>query len=106
MQPELAPKAISRTVIGISLIGFLFVLLVSLRKELSSGEPLRGVFHLGLAIQPSGFLTMPAQFEPWSARKKGVHCGSIFKKPGIISKRIIEAMGFPRVEKMCVAKWS
>ena len=43
MQPELALKAISYTVIGIFLVTLLFVLLISLRKELTGDAPLRGV---------------------------------------------------------------
>jgi hypothetical protein len=50
MQPELALKAVSHTVIAISLLALLFVLLVSLRKELSGYAPLRGIVHLGLAV--------------------------------------------------------
>jgi hypothetical protein len=50
MQPELALKAISHTLIAIFLITLLFVLLISLRKELTSDAPLRGIAHLGLAV--------------------------------------------------------
>jgi hypothetical protein len=50
MQPELALKAISHTTIAVVLITFLFVLLISLRKKLTSGAPLRGIVHLGLAV--------------------------------------------------------
>jgi hypothetical protein len=50
MQPELALKAISHTLIAIFLITFLFVLLISLRRELSGDAPLRGIVHLGLAV--------------------------------------------------------
>jgi hypothetical protein len=50
MQPELALKAISHTLIAIFLITFLFVRLISLRKELSDDAPLRGIVHLGLAV--------------------------------------------------------
>jgi Gpi18-like mannosyltransferase len=50
MQPELALKAISHTLIAIFLITLLFVLLISLRKELSGDAPLRGIVHLGLAV--------------------------------------------------------
>jgi Na+/melibiose symporter-like transporter len=50
MQPELALKAISYTVIGIFLVTLLFVLLISLRKELSGEAPVRGVFQFGLVI--------------------------------------------------------
>jgi hypothetical protein len=50
MQPELALKAISYTVIGIFLVTLLFVLLISLRKELTGDAPVRGVFQCGLVI--------------------------------------------------------
>ena len=50
MQPELALKAISYTVIGIFLVTLLFVLLISVRKELSGDTPVRGVFQFGLLI--------------------------------------------------------
>ena len=50
MQPELILKAISHTVIAISLLTLLFVLFISLRKELSGGESLRGIVHLGLGV--------------------------------------------------------
>jgi hypothetical protein len=50
MQSELALKAISHTLIAIFLITFLFLLLISLRRELSSDAPVRGIVHLGLAV--------------------------------------------------------
>ena len=50
MQPELALNTISHTVIGIFLVTLLFVLLISLRKELSGEAPIRGVFQFGLVI--------------------------------------------------------
>jgi hypothetical protein len=50
MQLELALKAISHTTIAIVLLTLLFVLLISLRKKLSGGAPLRGIVHLGLAV--------------------------------------------------------
>jgi hypothetical protein len=50
MQPELALKAISHIVIAIFLVTLLFVLLISVRKELSGDTPVRGVFQFGLAI--------------------------------------------------------
>jgi hypothetical protein len=50
MQPELALKAISHTVIALFLITLLLVLLISLRKELSGDAPLRGIVHLGLGV--------------------------------------------------------
>jgi hypothetical protein len=50
MQPELALKAISYTVIAVALLTLLLVLLVSLRKELSGEAPLRGIVQLGLAV--------------------------------------------------------
>ena len=53
------------TLIAIFLLTFLFVLLISLRKELTSDAPLRGIAHLGLAV--SGVCTfialMAAYFE-------------------------------------------
>ena len=48
MQPELALKAISHTAIAISLLTLLFVLLISLRKELSGEAPLRGVVSISV----------------------------------------------------------
>ena len=50
MQPELALKAVSHTVIAILLLTLLFVLLISLRKELTGDAPLRGIVHLGLGV--------------------------------------------------------
>jgi len=50
MQPELALKAISHMVIAISLLTLLFVLLISVRKELSGDAPVRGVFQFGFVI--------------------------------------------------------
>ena len=50
MQPELALRATSHTVIAIFLVTLLFVLLISVRKELSGDAPVRGVFQFGLAI--------------------------------------------------------
>ena len=50
MQPELALKTISHTEIAIFLLTLLFVLLISLRKELSGDAPVRGVFQFGLVI--------------------------------------------------------
>jgi drug/metabolite transporter (DMT)-like permease len=58
MQPELALKAISHTVIAIFLVTLLFVLLISLRKEINGDAPLRGLFHLGLVVM--GFCTFIA----------------------------------------------
>ena len=48
MQPELALNAISHIVIAIFLLTLLFVLLISVRKELSGEAPVRGVFQFGL----------------------------------------------------------
>ena len=50
MQPELALNTISHTEIAIFLVTLLFVLLISLRKELSGEAPLRGVFQFGFVI--------------------------------------------------------
>jgi hypothetical protein len=50
MQPELALKTISHTLIAIFIITLLFVLLISLRRELSGDAPLRGIVHLGLGV--------------------------------------------------------
>jgi len=50
MQPELALKAISHIVIGICLLTLLFVLLISVRKELRGEAPLRGVFQFGVIV--------------------------------------------------------
>ena len=50
MQPELALMTISHTEIAIFLLTLLFVLLISVRKELSGDAPLRGVFQFGLVI--------------------------------------------------------
>ncbi|HEY7553775.1 MAG TPA: hypothetical protein VIH18_03130 [Candidatus Binatia bacterium] len=58
MQPELALKTISHTVIAIFLLTLLFVLLISLRKEQSGGAPLSGLFHLGMFM--IGFCTFIA----------------------------------------------
>jgi amino acid transporter len=56
MQPELALKVTSHTVIAIFLVTLLFVLLISLRKELTGDAPLRGVFQFGFVI--IGFCTV------------------------------------------------
>ena len=58
MQPELALKAISHTVIALILLTLLFVLLISLKKELSGARALRGIAHLGLCV--IGFCTFIA----------------------------------------------
>ena len=58
MQPELALKAISHTVIAIFLVTLLFVPLISLRKELTGDAPLRTVFQFGFVI--IGFCTVVA----------------------------------------------
>ena len=50
MQPELALKTISHTEIAIFLLTLLFVLLISVRKELSGDGRVRGVFQFGLVI--------------------------------------------------------
>ena len=50
MQPELALNTISHTEIAIFLLTLLFVLLISVRKELSRDTPVRGVFQFGLLI--------------------------------------------------------
>ena len=50
MQPEIALKAISHIVIAIFLLTLLFVLLISLRKELSGDGPVGGIVHLGLGV--------------------------------------------------------
>jgi hypothetical protein len=68
MQPELALKAISYTVIGIFLVTLLFVLLISLRKELSGDAPVRGVFQFGLAI--IGLCTVVAPMAAYFQAKK------------------------------------
>ena len=48
MQPELILKAISHTVIVLSFTAILFVLLISLRKEITQGTILPGIVHLCL----------------------------------------------------------
>jgi hypothetical protein len=50
MQPELALKAITHMEFLISLVTLLFVLLISLRKDNSGGQPLRCIVHLGLGV--------------------------------------------------------
>jgi hypothetical protein len=68
MQPELALKTISHTVIEVFLLTILFVLLISLRKELSGGAPLRGLFHLGMfMISVCTFIALMAAY--FHARK-------------------------------------
>jgi hypothetical protein len=67
MQPELALKTISHTVIAIFLLTLLFVLLISLRKKQSGGAPLRGIVHLGLAvIGVCSFIALMAAYFPVS----------------------------------------
>jgi hypothetical protein len=79
MQPELALKALSHTVIAISLLALLFVLLISLRKELSGDAPLRGIVHLGLAV--IGICTFTALMAGYFQAKKVI-------VPGAISQRL------------------
>lgn len=50
MPPDLALKAISHAVIAICFLTLLFVLLISLRKELSVRAPTRGIVHLSFAV--------------------------------------------------------
>jgi hypothetical protein len=50
MQPELLLRVLSHAFIGTFLVGFLFVLLVSLRKTLTEDTPIHGVVQLGLAV--------------------------------------------------------
>jgi cytochrome bd-type quinol oxidase subunit 1 len=70
MQPELALKATSHTVIAIFLVTLLFVLLISLRKELTGDAPLRGVFQFGLVI--NGFCTVVALMAGYFQARKMV----------------------------------
>ena len=70
MQSELALKAISYTVIGIFLVTLLFVLLISLRKELTGDAPLRGVFQFGFVI--IGFCTVVALMAGYFQARKMV----------------------------------
>jgi hypothetical protein len=50
VQAELALSAISHTVIGLLLLTLLIVLLISLRRELTDGEPFHGIVHFGLSM--------------------------------------------------------
>jgi len=50
MQPELAFKAVSHTVIGLSFVTFFLLVLVSLRKELRGDNPIRGIVHFGVGL--------------------------------------------------------
>ena len=50
MQQELALKIITHSTIGIAIITVLLVLLIGLRKEVNSDEPLRGTVHLSFAV--------------------------------------------------------
>jgi hypothetical protein len=68
MQPELALKAISHIFIAVSLVTLLFVLLISLRKELSGEAPLRGIVHLGLGV--IGICTFVALMAAYFQAKK------------------------------------
>ena len=78
MQPELALKAISHTTIAIALLALLFVLLISLRKELSGEAPLRGIVHLGLAV--IGICTFVALMAAYFQAKKIIVPGSISQR--------------------------
>ena len=78
MQPELALKAISHTIIAIALLALLFVLLISLRKELSGEAPLRGIVHLGLAV--IGICTFVALMAAYFQAKKIIVPGSISQR--------------------------
>ena len=70
MQSELALKAISYTVIGIFLVTLLFVLLISLSKELTGDAPLRGVLQFGFVI--IGFCTVVALMARYFQARKVV----------------------------------
>ena len=70
MQPELALKAISHTVIALFLVTLLFVLLISLRKELTGDAPFRGVFQFGFVI--IGFCTVVALMAGYFQARKMV----------------------------------
>jgi len=70
MQPEFALTTISHTEIAIFLLTFLFVLLISVRKELSGDTPVRGVFQFGLAI--IGLCTVVALMAAYFWAKKMV----------------------------------
>jgi Mn2+/Fe2+ NRAMP family transporter len=50
MQQELALKAITHSTIGIAILTLLLLLLVGLRREIQGGEPIRGMFHLGIVV--------------------------------------------------------
>ena len=78
MQPELALKAIIHTTIAIALLALLFVLLISLRKELSGEAPLRGIVHLGLAV--IGICTFVALMAAYFQAKKIIVPGSISQR--------------------------
>ena len=70
MQPELALTTISHTEIAIFLLTILFVLLISVRKELSGDAPVRGVFQFGLVV--IGFCTVIALMAGYFQARKMV----------------------------------
>jgi len=70
MQPELALKAISHTVIALFLVTLLFVLFISLKKELSGARALRGIVHFGLGV--SGICTFVALMAAYFQARKMV----------------------------------
>jgi len=75
MQPELALKAISHTVIALFLVTLLFVLFISLKKELSGARALRGIVHFGLGV--FGICTFVALMAAYfQARKMVLPCSN------------------------------
>jgi Na+/melibiose symporter-like transporter len=50
MQPELVLKVMSHSSVGLLLVALLFLLLVSLRREIDGGNPLRGMIQFGLFL--------------------------------------------------------
>ena len=78
MQPEFTLQPLSHITIAISLLALLFVLLISVRKEVSGGAPLRGIVHLGLAV--IGVCTFIALMAAYFHARKVIVPGSISQR--------------------------
>jgi hypothetical protein len=83
MQPELAIKVISHTVIGIFLLTLLLILLVALRKELSGYAPLRGIVHLSFCV--IGICTFVALMTTYFQARKMILPQSKFQRIDVAS---------------------
>jgi O-antigen/teichoic acid export membrane protein len=90
MQLDLLLKALSHTFIGILLIGFLLVLLVSLRKALTEDAPIRGIVQLGMVVL--GICTLVALATAYFQAKRAI-------VPASFSQRLDTAVLSPQQER-------